>query len=207
MSVIEVLVEGSSDVPAVREVLMRKFSLIENQDFKIHPHRGRGSLPQKTQKYQLHNRSLLYQLPSKLRGYGKWFTKSDWVLVVIDADDTPCQELLSDLGKMLLDIQRPPRVLFRIAIEETESWFIADTAAVKFAYPNAKLKLLQAITPDTICGAWERLAEAIQAHGKNKTTWAEAIAPHLDLENPRSPSFKKLIVGIDREIKASTVKS
>lgn len=202
MSWIEVLVEGSSDVPAIREVLTRRFSLIENLHFRIHPHTGRGNLPHKLLKNpELQNRSLLYQLPSKLQGFGKWLTKDQWVLVVVDADDTPSDELLDNLNEMLQKLSKPPRVLFRIAIEETESWFIADTVAVKTAYTKANLTTLKKIPPDTICGAWEKLQEAIQAKGREKTAWAEAIAPHLNLEAPYSPSLKNLIDGIELELK------
>ena len=201
---IEVLVEGSSDVPVIREVLTRRFELIEDLHFKIHPHKGRGNLPGNVLKTpELQNRSLLYQLPAKLKGFGKWFTKDHWVLVVVDADNIPCAELVNDLQAMLKKLPKAPRVLFRIAVEETESWFIADTNAVKKAYPNSNINGLKRLEFDSICGAWERLADAIQAKGKDKTTWAEAISPHLDLNNPPSPSFQKLISGIERELKIS----
>lgn len=203
MSWIEVLVEGSSDVPAIREVLTRRFALIEDHHFKIHPHQGRGNLPHKILKknLKLQNKSLLYQLPAKLQGFSTWFTKGHWVLVVVDADDTPFNELLSDLHEMLQKLPKPPRVLFCIAVEETESWFIADTNAIKKAYPNSNIGGLKKIKADAICGAWERLAEAIQTKGKDKTAWAEAISPHLNLDTPPSPSFQKLIDGIERELK------
>lgn len=42
---IEVLTEGASDVPVVREVLVRQFGLNEHVDFRIHPHCGRGNMP------------------------------------------------------------------------------------------------------------------------------------------------------------------
>jgi hypothetical protein len=45
MTYFEVLVEGGSDVPALREILTRKFALEEGRDFRIHPHKGRGKLP------------------------------------------------------------------------------------------------------------------------------------------------------------------
>jgi Domain of unknown function (DUF4276) len=208
MSWIEVLVEGSSDAPAIREVLTRRFALIEDQHFKIRPHVGRGNLPHKILKNpELQNRSLLYQLPAKLKGFSTWFTKEHWVLVVVDADDTPFKDLLNDLQGMLQKLPKAPRVLFRIAVEETESWFIADTNAVKKAFPKSNINGLKRIELDSICGAWERLAEAIQAKGKDKTAWAEAIAPHLDLDKPPSPSFQKLITGIDHELKLSKTQS
>lgn len=199
------LVEGSSDVPAIREILTRKFALIENLHFRIHPHKGKGNLPGNTLKNpELQNRSLLHQLPAKLRAYGKYLTQQQWVLVVVDADNTPCEKLLKDLQVMLQTLPTKPRVLFRIAIEETESWFIADTTAVGKAYPGSNLAILRKIQPDAICGAWEKLSEAIHANGKDKTAWAEAIAPHLDLNTPPSPSLKRLIDGIERELNSSS---
>jgi hypothetical protein len=92
-----------------------------------------------------------------------------------------------------------PRVLFRLAIEETESWFIADTRAIKQAYPRAKTQKLKPITPDAIVGAWEKLFEALGAKYVDKTGWAMAIAPHLNLDDPPSPSLRELIQGIERE--------
>ncbi len=201
MSRIEVLVEGSSDVPVIREILTRKFSLIESRHFRIHAHKGKGNLPNKILKNPgLQNRSLLSQLPAKLRGFSTWFTDQDWVLVLLDADNTPCNELLLDLQEMLKNLPQHPRVLFRIAIEETESWFIADTVAIKKAFPRSNIANLKKIKPDAICGAWERLSEAIHAKVPDKTTWAEKIAPHLDLDAPRSPSLRKLVEGIHREL-------
>lgn len=207
MSWIEVLVEGLSDVPVLREVLQRRFGLIERVHFRIHPHQGRGQMRDQVAAAEIrqhphwHDKSLLNQLPRKLRGYGKSLSKHAWVLVVIDADDTPWEVLLQYLHEQVNAIsEKRPRVLFRIAIEEMESWLIADTAAVKAAYPNADLGLLKKIKPDTICGAWEKLQAAIGDSRKNKTEWAQAIAPHLNLDKPRSPSFRKLIQGIEHEL-------
>ena len=45
MSYFEVLVEGGSDVPVLREILTRKFKLEENTYVRSHPHKGRGKLP------------------------------------------------------------------------------------------------------------------------------------------------------------------
>ena len=203
-----VLVEGASDVPAVREVLTRRFGLKEDVHFRIHPHQGKGKLPTNPlARPDPKQRQLLHQLPAKLRGYGKSLTPDAVVLVVIDTDDVPCADLLADLNAMLASLPvRPLRVLFRLAIEETESWFVADPHAVKSAFPKAKLAALKKIQPDAIVGAWERLAEAIGAppcsSGSDKLRWAAQICPHLDLDTPRSPSLGKLISGVAREIQA-----
>jgi hypothetical protein len=36
---------GGTEVPTVREILQRHFYLVENTDFRIHPHKGKGKLP------------------------------------------------------------------------------------------------------------------------------------------------------------------
>ncbi len=207
MTRFEVLVEGASDVPVVREVLQRRFGLIEGEHFRIHPHQGKGQLPANPLTTPNRNkRQLLHQLPAKLRG----FAKSDpdaVVLVVVDADATPCTQLLAELNHMLARLHtRPARVLFRLAIEETESWFIADTAAVQKAFPKAKVAPLKKLQPDAVVGAWERLAECIGSTGSSgtdKRRWAEQICPHLDFDRPRSPSLGKLISGVARELQRS----
>ncbi len=208
---IEVLVEGTSDVPAVKEVLTRRFGLKEDEHFRIHPHQGKGKLPENPlARPDRNQRQLLHQLPAKLRGYAKSLSEDSVVLVVVDADDTPCAELLADLNSMLSKLPaRPSRVLFRLAIEETESWFIADPAAVKRAFPKANITALKKLQPDAIVGAWERLAEAIgvpaKSSGTDKLRWATQICPHLDLEQPCSPSLGKLISSVARELRAEKI--
>lgn len=205
MTWFEVLVEGASDVPVVREVLQRKFKLIEGENFRIHPHQGKGKLPANPLALPDRNkRQLLHQLPAKLRAFAK--SRPDAVvLVVVDADTTPCTLLLNDLNQMLAQLPASPaRVLFRLAIEETESWFIADTEAVQRAFPKSKVAPLKKLPPDAVVGAWERLAESIGSTGSSgtdKRRWAEQICPHLDLDSPRSPSLGKLIAGVARELK------
>ncbi len=209
MTHFEILVEGAADVPMVREIMARRFGLVEKQDFRIHPHKGRGSLPANPlANPNSKHRGLLDQLPAKLRGYSH-LGEDLCVLVLVDVDDTPCQDLLKALNAMLVVLPRKPkRVLFRLAIEETESWFIADTDAVRAAYPKAQWQHLRGIEPDAIVGAWERLAESIgvsvqSVTGRDKYEWAENIAPHINLDKPISPSLNKFIAGVERELAES----
>jgi hypothetical protein len=203
---LEVLVEGTSDVPAVKEVLTRRFGLTENVNYRIHPHRGRGELPKNILgPPEPKQQTLLHQLPAKLRGFSHLDDQA-CVVVLIDADDDSCSELLDQLREMLNRLlKRPRRVLFRLAIEETESWFIADLTAIRAAYPKAKMQKLVQISPDSVVGAWEQLSAAIsvdasQVTGIDKKSWAERIVPHLNLDNPVSPSLRKFIEGISRTI-------
>jgi len=206
MTWFELLVEGASDVPAVRDVLTRRFGLEENVNFRIHPHKGRGSLPgdllgQPDPKQQ----TLLHQLPAKLKGFSH-LDDDSCVVVLVDVDRDPCGELLAQLNAMLVRLpKRPARVLFRLAIEETESWFIADADAVVAAFPRARTQKMRRIAADDIIGAWEELAAALgiktsAVTGSDKYAWAERISPYLNLQEPQSPSLRKCIEGIDREI-------
>ncbi len=197
----EVLVEGGADVPTLKMVLERRFAMVENRDFRIHPHRGKGRLPANPlSRPALERQGLLDQLPAKLRGYGRSLGPGCCVLVVVDADDDDCRELKKSLLAMLDALPaRPPCVLFRIAVEETESWFIADVEAVKAAYPGANTREISRIEPDSVTGAWEALGQAIGERGvPDKRGWAERIAPHLSLDPPFSPSLGALIDGVQR---------
>jgi hypothetical protein len=115
MTWFEVLVEGTSDVPALREVMTRHFGLVEEVDFRIHPHRGRGELPANPRaRPDPRQQTLLHQLPAKLQGFSH-LGAGACVLVVVDVDDTPCAKLLSDLQAMLAVLpKKPERVLFRM---------------------------------------------------------------------------------------------
>jgi len=201
---LEILLEGASDVPTVKEILTRRFNLAEGEHFRIHPHKGKGKLPLNSlARPDVKHRGLLDQLPAKLRGYAS-LPPGYCVVVLVDSDKTNCQELKSALVQMYESLdKRPTSVLLRIAVEETESWFIADIDAVRKAYPKAKHQRIAGIQPDSVVGAWERLAEALgrqplNCDGSDKCEWAEKIAPHLDLEAPKSPSLKAFINGVAR---------
>lgn len=67
---LEILLEGASDVPTVKEILTRRFNLAEGEHFRIHPHKGKGKLPLNSlARPDVKHRGLLDQLPAKLRGY------------------------------------------------------------------------------------------------------------------------------------------
>lgn len=201
---IEVLTEGASDVPVVEELLSRHFGLRKNEHFRIHPHQGRGRLPANCLAVpEVRHRGLLDQLPAKLRGMS-WLPENALVLVLIDVDGDDCQQLLAKLQNMLAQLPtRPARVLFRLAIEETESWFLADLSAVERGFPQAKLRKIRGVAPDAVVGAWERFAEVLgvdarSVTGVDKLVWARTIAPYLNFAMPGSPSLAKLVQGTQK---------
>jgi hypothetical protein len=210
--VLRVLLEGHADVPVLREVLVRRFGLAENRDFRLIPHQGKGSLPRNPLGDPPPNkRGLLDQLPSKLRAYSS-LAAHEHVVVVVDADSTPCVELLTALNEMLRRLpRRPPNVLFRIAIEETESWFVADVDATAQAFPHCRRNLLRRVPPDAVVGAAQTLDRALggpggQVSGALKIERARAIVKHLDLDQPPSPSLARLIAGLARIVKSAAPK-
>ena len=95
-----------------------------------------------------------------------------------------------------------PETRFCIAIEEFEAWYLGDVSALKKAYPKTKDAVLDSYQNDSICGTWEKLADAIypggshalnkkgwQAIGSEKSIWAQKIAPHMSIDTNNSPSF------------------
>jgi len=200
-----ILVEGSSDVPGVRKILKRCFGLKEKRDFRIHPHQGKGQLPKDPfAPPNRRHRGLLCQLPAKLRAFASW--KRACVVVLLDADREDCRELKQSLVVMYESLDyKPACVLFRIAVEEIESWWIADPAAVKAAYPLAHVHRLEAIPPDSVVGAWEELSMALgrdpERSRREKKVWAKRIAPHVALKPAKSPSLRAFVEGMARLIR------
>ncbi len=184
--------------------------------FTVHPYKGIGRIPKNLGvNGGANKRILLDQLPRLLRGYGSTFANypadySAAVILVCDLDDKCLKTFRQELFNILNTCNPKPETRFCIAIEEGEAWFLGDIPAVKSAYSKAKDVVLDAYINDSICGTWERLADAVykggssalsakgwQAVGAEKSVWAEKITPHMDVTNNVSPSFayfrKKLL--------------
>jgi hypothetical protein len=210
----EILVEDQSGKKAL-DVIVPKI-IGDDHTFKVHPYKGIGRIPKTLGVNEDANkRILLDQLPRLLRGYGNTFVKYpvDYpaaVIVVCDLDDKCLKAFRQELFNILNACNPKPETRFCIAIEEGEAWFLGDLPAVKTAYPKAADAVLNAYVNDSICGTWERLADAVysrgatalsakgwQAVGAEKAHWAEKISPHMDVTNNASPSFiyfrKKLL--------------
>ena len=90
-----------------------------------------------------------------------------------------------------------------------EAWLLGDRAAVKTAYPRVREQVLDDYKQDSICGTWEKLADAVfpggcqklrgmgyPQVGRVKCEWADNIARYLDLECNLSRSFQVFRDGI-----------
>ena len=208
---LEVLVEDSSGKKLL-EILLPKFlgQPGEPHTWRVHPYKGIGKIP-KGLKPTTHPRKriLLDQLPRVIEGLGK-SPGIDAVVVVLDSDREDCSAFLQQLLK-LVESKCPsaPTTMFRIAIEEMEAWYFGDQDAILSAYPKARREVLNSYQQDSVCGTWERLADAIHPGGSQavrkagwplpgqlKHEWAGHIGPFMDIEANASPSFEKLREGL-----------
>lgn len=179
--------------------------------WRIHSYRGLGRIP-KNLKAQADpaKRKLLHRLPDILAGYDN-VPGYDFIIVVMDADARDCAAMLAGLLAIKQEKAWRTRVMFRLAIEEMEAWYLGDQPAIKSAYPQAKLKPLASYQQDSVCGTWETLldvthqksAQAIRksgwmAAGKIKQEWAACIGPWMDIETNLSASFCKFRDGLRR---------
>ena len=202
----DILVEDQSGKKAL-DFLIPKI-IGDGHTFTIHPYKGIGRIPKNLNiKKDSAKRILLDQLPKLLRGYGNTYSTypnnyKAAVIVVCDLDDKCIKTFRKELFSILDACNPKPETRFCIAIEEGEAWFLGDLQAVRTAYPKAKNNVLSAYVQDSICDTWEKLADAIYPGGSNqlrkqhwttigteKSNWAEAIAPKMDVENNQSGSF------------------
>lgn len=198
---LHVLVEGESEEAFLRGWLPR--FLPPGHSFVIIRHRGKGRLPRDPVRVpDIRREGLLDQLPSKLRAYGRSLDPAtDRLLVLVDADDDPCSELKQRLLEALKSCDPRPVVLFRLAIEETEAFYLGDPQAIRRAFPQAKLQQLKGYVQDSVCNTWELFQSLIGDPVEDKPGWAERMAPHLGTawqgnDANRSPSFRQLCKGL-----------
>jgi hypothetical protein len=124
------------------------------------------------------------------------------LIVVCDLDNRCFREFRQELSNCLEKSAIKSQIYFCIAIEEGEAWYLGDINAIKIAYPHAKSAILDSYINDSICGTWEKLADAIYrggakqlsklggaSVGQEKTVWAENISPQMNVDINRSPSF------------------
>ena len=143
-------------------------------------------------------RILLDNLPRILRGFGRSLGEQNAVIVVVDNDDRDCRAFKQELMACLQQCDPAPKTVFCLAIEEMEAWLLGDIQAVQTAYPKARKNVLERYVPDSICGTWEVLADALYPEkasglkrlgyavvGSRKQEWAKNIA--------RSPNLPKFL--------------
>jgi hypothetical protein len=164
------------------------------------------------QSYRIHaaqgKRALLKNLPHRLAGYQRQDLTETAICIVLDQDDEDCRGLKSQITDMAE--AKGLLVLVRIAIEELEAWFFGDLNAIGSAYPGAESWIgsrPQFSSPDRILGgtaeALERALRRAGFHrgGLPKIVAASKIAPHMDVEANRSPSFVAFREGLRHRLR------
>ena len=208
----EILTEDISGKIAL-ESIVEKILGPSGQDhtYDFRPYKGCGRLPKNLKpKTDASKRVLLDRLPILLRGYGKSFPGYPFaVIVVVDLDNRDCMSFKQELLDVLNACNPRPTTLFRIAIEESEAWLLGDRDALVAAYPRAKKQVLDSYEQDSICGTWQKLADAVYLGGSQalerlrgyqagpeKCEWARKIGPLMDVDNNESQSFRVFRDGI-----------
>lgn len=202
----EILVEDQSGKKAL-DILVPKI-IGADHSFRVISYKGIGRISKNMRDTDdASKRILLENLPKLLKGYGKTFAGypddySAVVILVCDLDKR-CQKAFRGELYGILNACRPkPESRFCFAIEEGEAWLLGDIAAVRKAYPKAKKEVLDSYVNDSICGTWEKLADAVYpggakvlsakgypVAGAEKSKWAEKISPLMNVETNKSPSF------------------
>jgi hypothetical protein len=207
----EILVEDQSGKKAL-DILVPKIIGSEHigskHTFRVISYKGIGHIPRDMKEAKdARKRILLENLPRLLKGYGNTFhgysnNYQATVILVCDLDDRCLKTFRRDLFGILNACNPEPETRFCIEIEEGEAWFLGDLNAINKAYPKARAAVLNSYENDSICGTWEKLADAVypggssklsqkgwQVVGIEKSKWAEAIAPSMAIMNNKSPSF------------------
>jgi len=211
------VIEDISGEKMLRRLIPR-LAPIAKGDYTIRSYQGIGSIPEKTTMaaafeaaekendilFQVEKeKTLLDDLRRLLSAYVDAYKGQEYVAVVIcDLDYRKRDEFEQKLKAIVDSCPQKPNAVFCLAIEEGEAWLLGDIPAIKKAYPAAVDSVLSSYTNDEICGTWEKLADAIypggsavlstktsEEIGKVKSKWAEKIAPNMDVDKNKSPSF------------------
>ncbi len=139
---------------------------------------------------------LVKSIPRKLKG---WTDKNDRFIILQDQDKEDCINLKLRLAKLCEDAGRPETVV-RIVCFELESWYLADLKALSLAFEKPEIAKNQNRSgyrdPDSHPQPSKRILKLVPDF--EKVGGARAIAPHLDVENERSPSFKNFVRAVRR---------
>jgi len=197
---IEVLVEEPSAEEALRHILPKL--ICGRSHYKI------INLGSKSK--------LLRKLNQRLSAYRDRIKNGEnlRVVVLVDGDDDDCQTLKKQLETTanqsgLYTKSSPDHygqfvVLNRIVIKELESWFIGDSEALCKAFsslPSISTKSGIFRSPDND-GSWEALHRFLKKYGIYKSSYpkidaARRIAPHMNPDQNRSPSFNCFKTGLE----------
>lgn len=172
------LLEESSAKAMLESLLPRV--LDEGIGFRLIPFQGKQDLER--------------QLVRKIRAYQNPDAR---FIVMRDQDNHPdCVQLKQRLLDLCSETGKAPQCRVRIACKELESFYLADLQAVEQALGLRGLARQQVSrkfrTPDVL-GSPSRELKLLTKEAYQKVAGSRAIGLYLELDNPRSPSFRNLI--------------
>jgi hypothetical protein len=138
---------------------------------------------------------LTRQLERKLRGYQN--PKARFI-VLRDQDTDDCAKIKRELIRLSARAGKP-RTAVTIACREIEAFYLGDLLAVETGLniPHIARQQHRARfrNPDSV-ETPARVLETLTRHRYHKVSGSRAIAPHLNIDAPRSASFRYLIHAI-----------
>ena len=157
-------------------------------------------------------RDLLKKLPNRLRAYRHPPLNTHKLIILIDRDNQDCLELKRELESLArkagvvskTENSERFQVVTRIVIEELESWYFGDTAALHKAYPCVSKTLSQKKgygDPDKIVKPSEKLHRLLKSEYPSvnrllKVEVAERVSVHMSPDINTSESFQAFRKGI-----------
>lgn len=188
MDRLEILVEESS-VAEVLNVILPKVlpdGWTLNENCFVRPHEGKQDLQQ--------------SIPRKIRAASKKDITTGFIILQ-DQDSNDCRVLKSQLVDLCENAQQGNKAVpykVRIVCHELEAWYLGDMDAIEQVFPRfhaanyrGKKKFRQ---PDDCNNPKQELKKIVGDYPQIAT--ARAIAPHLDIEDNRSPSFRCFVSGV-----------
>lgn len=135
------------------------------------------------------------QLPRKLRGY---MNPRARFIVMRDQDQTDCRKTKRRLAALCARAGRPETTV-RIACRELEAFYLGDLLAVESGLDirglAGKQNGAKFRDPDRLVSPSREL-QTLTSNRYQKVSGSRAIAPHLNIQTPRSKSFRHLIQAI-----------
>ena len=133
-------------------------------------------------------------IPRKLRA---WQAPGARFLILRDNDRAPdCRQVKAHLAALVADVGKSHVSKVRIVCQELEAWFLSDVPALVAAgyLSDGRSPAFARRDPDEITHPVREMQRLRPGYGK--ITGANDVAPHLDLENVRSASFRNTIQAI-----------
>jgi hypothetical protein len=214
------LIEDASGETLIHRIMEKYTAEYPTVEYTTKAFKGLGGLPKNIAVDRVKTGKLLNDLPQYLRGFDYSFRHipGACLFIVLDNDARDTDSFYAELRRVAAETGIALDHVFCVAIEEMEAWLLGDRAAIEAAYPSKRAKINTVFTQyeqDSICGTWEKLAEALIdggyrrykrtkpsyiENGQHKNEWANRVGLHMDIRRNASPSFNRLIHEMDTRV-------